>query len=206
MLLWYIAMKYSCTFLDMGGRTATALLWAEDKPICLCRSKMRGPDLLSCVYPPAHTCAHTSIPPADCQANQNNIKPAESQTSCDEACHAYTIIVVVPICKISLCWWLCLQLPLLQPVCIFCISELSHIGYLCAPTLVSPAALPQDPQLWQWRVPTLPPATTVCSLSCKWIQEPPWEQKGFSADQMAEKESITICCCVSSLWLHGPLC
>lgn len=38
-----------------------------------------GPDLLSCVYLPTHTCAHTSIPPAEHQANQNNIKPAESQ-------------------------------------------------------------------------------------------------------------------------------
>lgn len=69
----------------------------------LVQKQDEGPDLLSCVYPPAHTCAHTSIPLAECQANQNNIKPAESQASCDEACHAYAILVVVSVCKISRC-------------------------------------------------------------------------------------------------------
>lgn len=69
----------------------------------LVQKQDEGPDFLSCVYPPAYTCARISIPPVECQANQNDIKPAESQASCDEACHAYAIIVVVSVCKISHC-------------------------------------------------------------------------------------------------------
>lgn len=58
---------------------AMALIWAEAKPTCSCRSKMRD-QICSAVFIvlPTHMPIHASHQP-NSQANQNNVKPAESQ-------------------------------------------------------------------------------------------------------------------------------
>lgn len=153
-----------------------------------------GPDLLSCVYPPTHMCAHATIPPAECQANQNNVKPAKSQTSCDRACHAYTINILFHFVKLasadgSACS--CLS-SILSAASVTCVHP-SYTSYL-----YSPIPVPSwDAGLWTWLISILHLATSLYSLSCKWIQHHPFENKHFSANQMLEEENTTVCCHVS---------
>lgn len=167
-------------------------LWAS--PL-LVQKQDEGSDLFSCVYTPTHMCAHASIPPAECQANQNNVKPAKSQTSCDKACHAYTISILFQFVKLasadgSACSCLSSILSAAPVTCV-------HPSYTWC--LYSPIPVPSwGAGLWTCLISILRLATRLCSLSCKWIQHHPFENKHFSANQMPEVENTTLCCCVSN--------
>lgn len=138
-------------------------------------------------------CARTSIPPAKHQANQNNIKPAESQTSCDDACHAYTIIVVASVCKTKLCWRPCLQLPLLQPLWSSHTPKLSWDQWLGALASISP-----QPTMGHSAVKTASSHSTSATNCALWaaneFKNLPGNRKAFHLIKLLKRKT-TICCC-----------
>lgn len=195
-------IKHICTFLVWeGGQLLPELRISF--PICLWRSKTQD-QICSAVF----TLPPTRVPmQASCQLNVRLIKTTSSRlnpkTAATWLVTPIPLVLLLQFVKLASAMALpaaasspaSLQLPCLQAI------HPTHDGW--APPSQRPVPL-WDTGLWMWLVPTLPPVAELCALSCTWFQDLPLEQKGFSADQVAEEENTAICCWASSprLQLH----